>query len=424
MCLQRLPWSSPHSLGGECGQDLLCEALDLPELVDRSEPADEVVDAAVGELAQPRADLLRSADGTPVREVHRLRQLRVVLRDVVVERGTGLVLGLTDVHRDLVRDDVAVEVLLVALRGVTQIANLLRQFLRMLRTTARHPAVSVLNHAAAGTLHAPAHLVTGRVAHEARVRDDPDRGRLLQRPEWRHLRSRTERDAVVVEVLAVERDLPLRPQRPQYVETLFPDRSGLRVVEAEGGKLAANALLRVALAGAEDGAAAGEHVEGRPLQREVQRVARRRDEASGAQADTRGSLRDRGEQGKRLIARLREEAVADPDRVEAGVLDDGREVEQGLEGVVGGDERLPVVEVDAELKRLVAHSVTFLSKEASASSNSSALIDCSRACGTLMCSAISTAAFSASPSRAARRIARCSETERRRSPRRTRERLQ
>src|SRR2546427_490665 len=113
-----------------------------------------------------------------------------------------------------------------------------------------------------------------------------------------------------------------------------------------------------------------------------------------------------------------------PDRFAAGALDDGRGVEQARGVVVGGDEGLLVVEVDPELKRLVPNSVTFLSKEASASSTSSAVIACSRACGTRMCSAISTAAFSASPSRAARRIARCSETERRRSPRRTRERLQ
>src|SRR5207245_10679770 len=119
------------------------------------------------------------------------------------------------------------------------------------------------------------------------------------------------------------------PQRSRNVEALLPDRPCLRVVRAEGGELAASALLRVALAGAEDGAAAGEHVERRPLQREVQRIARRRDEASGAEANTGGSLRDRSEQGKRLVTRLREEAVADPDRLEARFSDDAREVEQG-----------------------------------------------------------------------------------------------
>src|SRR2546427_8356982 len=113
-------------------------------------------------------------------------------------------------------------------------------------------------------------------------------------------------------MVSVERDFALRPQRPQNVESLFPDRSGLRVVEAKRGELAANALLWVALAGAEDGAAAGEHVERRPLQREVQRIARRRDEASGAEADAGCSLGDRGQQSEWLVARLREEAVADP----------------------------------------------------------------------------------------------------------------
>src|SRR5437870_2045873 len=118
-----------------------------------------------------------------------------------------------------------------------------------------------------------------------------------------------ERDAVVVEVVAVERDLALRPERSQNVQALFPDRSGLRVVEAEGRKLPPDSFLRVALAGAEDGSAAGEDVERRPLEREVQGITRRRDEAGGAEADARGSLRDRSEQGKRLVARLREETV-------------------------------------------------------------------------------------------------------------------
>src|SRR5439155_17614013 len=118
------------------------------------------------------------------------------------------------------------------------------------------------------------------------------------------------------------------------------------------------------------------------------------------------------------------EAVSDPDGIEAGFLDDGRQIEQGLDVVVGGDERFPVVEVDAELERLVAHASSFLSKEASAWSNSSAVIDCIRICGTRMWSAISLAAVSPSPLRAASRIARCSTTERRRSPRSTSERRQ
>ena len=40
-----------------------CEALDLRELVEVAEAADEVVDAAVGELAQPVGDLVGSPTG-------------------------------------------------------------------------------------------------------------------------------------------------------------------------------------------------------------------------------------------------------------------------------------------------------------------------------------------------------------------------
>ena len=56
------------------------------------------------------------------------------------------------------------------------------------------------------------------------------------------------------------------------------------------------------------------------------------------------------EQRHRLVARLREQAVADPDRVEAELLDARREIEQRREVVVGRDQRLAVVQVDAELR--------------------------------------------------------------------------
>ena len=103
--------------------------------------------------------------------------------------------------------------------------------------------------------------------------------------------------------------------------------------------------------GAEDRAAAGDAVERRPLEREVQRVAGRRDHAGRAEPDACGALRDRRQQRDRLVARLREQAVADPDGVEAAALDLGRQVEQHGEVVVGRDQRLAVVEVDAELER-------------------------------------------------------------------------
>src|SRR5205807_5018512 len=167
-----------------------------------------------------------------------------------------LFLGLADVHRDLVGDDVTVEVRLVPFGRVAEVAELLGQLLGVLGAAARHPSVSALDDPSAGPLHAATHLVARRVPDEAWVRHDPDRRRRLQRTERRHLRSGVERDRVVVEMLAVKGDLTLSPQSPQDVQALFPDRSGLRVIETEGGKLAAHALLGIALAGPEERAAA------------------------------------------------------------------------------------------------------------------------------------------------------------------------
>src|SRR5436190_5397109 len=93
---------SPHSLCGEHGQHFPGEALDLRELIDGAKSADEVVDAGARERLDPLGDLLRGADRPPVRQVHRLGQLRVVLGDVVVEGAPGLLLRLADVHRHLV----------------------------------------------------------------------------------------------------------------------------------------------------------------------------------------------------------------------------------------------------------------------------------------------------------------------------------
>ena len=161
-------------------------------------------------------------------------------------------------------------------------------------------------------------------------------------PEWK-------RDPVVVEVVAVEGDLALGPQGADDLEHLLEHVAALLERQPERLELPPHALLGVAHAGAEDRAAAREHVERRPLQREVERVPGRGDQARGAQLDPLGALRDRREQRDRLVAGLREEAVADPDRVEAELLDPGREVEQVRERVVGRDQRLAVVEVDSEL---------------------------------------------------------------------------
>src|SRR3954469_1791206 len=194
----------PHSFRFEHGQDLLCEALYLTKLIDRSEAADEVVDAPPVEFPHPLGDRLRRAHGTPVGEVHGQRQLGVVLRDVVVEVRARLLLGVADVHRHLVGDGVVGPIPLELRRGVGEVADLLRQLLGPRGAAARHPAIAVLDDAPAGALHDRPHLVRGLVAQQAWVGDDPDRRRLLERVQRRHLGAGVERHVVVVEVRALE----------------------------------------------------------------------------------------------------------------------------------------------------------------------------------------------------------------------------
>ena len=156
----------------------------------------------------------------------------------------------------------------------------------------------------------------------------------------------------------------------------------------------------------------------RPLQRQVERVAGRGDQARGAELDPLGPLRDRREQRDRVVARLREEAVADPDRVEAELLDPGREVEQVRERVVGRDQRLAVVEVDPELDfrgslssfELSARSLRSWSPRRVTAACSP--VSSSTRCGTSMWSASRCPARSASPASTASRIAACSAIER------------
>src|SRR5439155_123758 len=71
---------------------------------------------------------------------------------------------------------------------------------------------------------------------------------------------------------------------------------------------------------------------------------------------TRGALRDRRQQRDRLVPRLRKQAVAYPHRVEPGLLHRFGEVEQHRYVVVRCDQRLAIVEVDAEFEWPVAHA--------------------------------------------------------------------
>ena len=279
----------------------------------------------------------------------------------------------------------------------------------MLCTATRHPTVAVLDDPAARGLEPSGDHVRRRVALETRIRHDPDRRRRLDRHQRRHLGAREERDAVVVEELSVEIRLPLGPELPDHGEPLLEERAAADVVEAERLELPTDAVLGVPHPGAEDRPTARDHVQGGPLEREVQRVPGRGDHARSAQAHARGALRDRRQKRDRLVTRLREQRVPDPDRVEAGLLDDLRQVEQHRHVVVGRDQRLAVVQVDAELDH-----------EPPVSAAASAF---SPRCGTRMCSDIRCAARSASPRLAARRIAACSATERCRFPRSCSDRL-
>src|SRR5262245_4031743 len=250
--------ASPHSFGRELGKHFVREALDLAELVDRAEAADEVVDAGVGERANPLRDLLRRADGPPVRQVHRLRQLGVVLLDVIAEVAPRLFLGLADVHRHLIGDRQPREVVPELVGHAADPVQLLDELVRMLCPATGQPAVSVADDAPACGTQPPLHHIGRRVAGEPRVGDDPHRRRLLDRLERLHLGPGVERDVVVVEVLAVERHRPLRPERAQDGEALLEDRALAGVVEAERLELASHAVLGVAGARAEDRPAAGD----------------------------------------------------------------------------------------------------------------------------------------------------------------------
>jgi len=132
-------------------------------------------------------------------------------------------------------------------------------------------------------------------------------------------------------------DLPRRPQRPQHGQALLEDRRTLAERQAERLELPPHAVLRVAHAGAEDGSAAAQLVQGGPLQGQVERVARRGDQAGGAELGPRGPLRDRREQADRLEPGLGEKAVAHPDGAESPLL---REFRQRLLQQCGGVERI------------------------------------------------------------------------------------
>ena len=324
------------------------EALHLAELVEGAEAADEAIYPRRAEPPEPVRHDLRGAGRSPVGQVHGLAELGIVAGDVLAERAGGLLGRVADVHRDLVRDGVPGEILAEIGGRLAQLGYLLGHFLGAHGPAAGHPAVAVLDHPGAGVAHPAFRHLGGQVAGEPDVGDHPGRRRLLDRHQRPHLGAGVKRDVVEVVVLTVVGNPPGRPQRPQHGQALLEHRGPLAERQTERLELAPDAVLRVAHAGAEDRSAAAELVQGGPLQSQVERVPRRGDQARGAEPGPRGPLGDRGQQADRLVPGLGEQAVAHPDRPEAPLLRQFCQVKEVGQGVVGGDQRFPVVQVDTE----------------------------------------------------------------------------
>src|SRR5215469_14652836 len=113
-------------------------------------------------------------------------------------------------------------------------------------------------------------------------------------------------------MLAVVGDRALSPQRSEDRESFFEDRGPLAELEPERRELPAHAKLRVAHAGAEYRPSAAQVIKGCPLQGQIQRIARRGDQAGGAELDRRGPLGKRRQKTDWLESRLGKEAIADP----------------------------------------------------------------------------------------------------------------
>src|SRR5579863_911586 len=329
-------------------EDLFRKTLDLGKLRHVTEATDEVVDTGRLERFEPLDDRVGVPDRSPVGKVDRLTELGVVVRDVAPERRARLLCRVPDVHRYLVRNDVAVEVGSELGRRGPQLSDLLDDLFWVRRPTARHPAVAIADDPLTSAFEAPSGDLLWKVTRETDVRNDPRRWRLLHRHQRCHLRAGMEGDVLVRVVLAAERDPPFGPKGAEHTERLFEDRGSVFEVEPEGVELAADTDLGVAHARAEDRASVREVVHRRPLESEIERIARRGDKASGADPHPGRALGERGHQGERLVAWFGEQAVANPDRVEADVLGEHRKIEKVSEVVVGCDQRLAVVEIDTE----------------------------------------------------------------------------
>src|SRR5829696_4448523 len=394
-------------------QDVSRQPLDLSELVERAEAADEVIDSSSGERAQPVRDVVRGAHRTPLADIHCLAQLRVVLADVGVDAGLCLLAAVRDVHGHLVGHHELVTGATGFVDRLLDLRQLILEFVRVTGAAAGHPAIAVLGDAARGATDNALRLVLLLGADgQPRIADHPDWWWRLQWSEWSHLSSGVERDAIEGEVFALEAGLTRRPQLAQNGEPLFEDPGPLLEIETDRRVLATHPLLGVAHSRTQDGAAVRELVERSPFHRQVERMAGAGDHAGGAELDATGALRNGGEEGDRFPARFGEEAVTYPDGIETCRLGAFGQREQIGQGVVGGDQWLTIVEVDAESQRLAGHQLNDPLFVCGGWLSSSARW------GTWMCSRSRRAASSASPERTAPRMAWCSSIDRSSPPRR------
>src|SRR5215218_3278844 len=141
---------SDYPRRSEGRQDIARQPLDLSELVERAETADEVVDTRVGERAQPVPDVVRSTHRTPFADIHRLAQLGIVLADVGVDAGLRLLPAVGDVHGDLIGHHELVTRAAILHDCLLDLRKLSSELFRVAGTTAGHPAIAVPGDAARG----------------------------------------------------------------------------------------------------------------------------------------------------------------------------------------------------------------------------------------------------------------------------------
>ena len=105
-----------------------------------------------------------------------------------------------------------------------------------------------------------------------------------------------------------------RPQRPRKPDAFKQSTNALFERHASRREFAPDIRNIRRDADADDEAAFGDLVEGRKLVREKHRIAHRRQQHRGADLDPRQPGSDSRKQSQRIVARPRQQRVADPDR--------------------------------------------------------------------------------------------------------------